>query len=102
MLQFYIPEVVAVEQIFDEADEMQVGKYSTWYRTGWQLFISGEWTEEAGRETEEGRWLEPLVSYLLSVLKIYICHLETNPTALTGLIAEALANFFWQMVISNW
>ena len=34
MLQFYIPEVVAVEQIFDEADEMQVGKYSTWYRTG--------------------------------------------------------------------
>ena len=26
MLQFYIPEVVAVEQIFDEADEVQVGK----------------------------------------------------------------------------
>ena len=24
MLQFYIPEVVAVEQIFDEADDMQV------------------------------------------------------------------------------
>ena len=24
MLQFYIPEVVSVEQIFDEADEMQV------------------------------------------------------------------------------
>ena len=23
MLQFYIPEVVSVEQIFDEADEMQ-------------------------------------------------------------------------------
>ena len=24
MLEFYIPEVVAVEQIFDEADEVQV------------------------------------------------------------------------------
>ena len=24
MLQFYIPEVVAVEQIFDESDEVQV------------------------------------------------------------------------------
>ena len=24
MLQFYIPEVVSVEQIFDEADDMQV------------------------------------------------------------------------------
>ena len=24
MLQFYIPEVVAVEQIFDESDEIQV------------------------------------------------------------------------------
>ena len=24
MLQFYIPEVVSVEQIFDEADEIQV------------------------------------------------------------------------------
>ena len=26
MLQFYIPEVVAVEQIFDEADDIQVGR----------------------------------------------------------------------------
>ena len=28
MLQFYIPEVVSVEQIFDEADDMQVKTFS--------------------------------------------------------------------------
>jgi len=27
MLQFYIPEVVAVEQIFDEADDIQVNEF---------------------------------------------------------------------------
>ena len=53
MLQFYIPEVVSVEQIFDEADDMQV----LFQCSGWVLHtcnshhfpLAGNGAAEVGR-----------------------------------------------------
>ena len=46
MLQFYIPEVVSVEQIFDEADDIQVKSWGS-VLTFWpksESTLLGNWT----------------------------------------------------------